>query len=220
MFRTIKSYNDFVQLQQDINLLAEWANKWQLKFNVSKCNWLHLGRQHGFGEYTIGDIAITSCNVVRDLGIQVDSLLKFHDHTSTITKKANRLLSIIHKVFQHFDKTTFINLYKTYIRPVLEYGNIIWGPLFNSDQQQVEKVQRRLMHDLRDYAYNNRLEELNLPSLNYWRRRGDMIMIYITTSMWNQQTCSLLIVFPQQGVIISNCTSHKQHPELGLLSLL
>ena len=54
MFRTIKSFNDFVQLQQDINSLAEWASKWQLKFNVSKCNWLHLGRQHGFGEYTIG----------------------------------------------------------------------------------------------------------------------------------------------------------------------
>ena len=35
MFRTIKSFNDFVQLQQDINSLAEWASKWQLKFNVS-----------------------------------------------------------------------------------------------------------------------------------------------------------------------------------------
>lgn len=64
---------------------------------------------------------------------------------------------------------------------MLEYGNAIWGPLFVSDQQQVEKVQRRatrLVHDLRDHAYNNRLEELNLPSLNYRRRRGDMIMIY------------------------------------------
>jgi len=48
-----------------LQLLAEWANKWQLKFNASKCNWLHLGRQHGFGEYTIGGIAITSCDVVR-----------------------------------------------------------------------------------------------------------------------------------------------------------
>jgi len=70
MFRTIKSFNDFTQFQQDINLLAEWASKWQLKFNVSKCNWLHLGRQHGFGEYTIGGTVIASCNVVRDLGIQ------------------------------------------------------------------------------------------------------------------------------------------------------
>jgi len=43
IFRIIKL---FTQLQQDRNLLAEWAGKWQLKFNVSKCNWLHLGQQH------------------------------------------------------------------------------------------------------------------------------------------------------------------------------
>ena len=123
MFWTIKSFNDFVQLQQDINSLAEWASKWQLKFNVSKCNWLHLGRQHGFGEYTIGGTVIASCNVVRDLGIQIDSHLKFHEHTTVVTKKAHRLLSIIHKVFHYFDKATFINLYKTYIWLVLDYGN-------------------------------------------------------------------------------------------------
>ena len=63
MFRTIKSFNDFAQLQQDINSLVEWASKWQLKFNVSKYNWLQLGRQHGFSEYTIGGTVIASCNV-------------------------------------------------------------------------------------------------------------------------------------------------------------
>ena len=148
---------------------------------VRKCNWLHLGRQHGFGEYTNRGTVIASCNVVRDLGIQIDSHLKFHEHTTVVTKKANRLLSIIHKVFHYFDKATFINLYKTYIRPVLEYGNIIWGPLFVLDQQQVEKVQKRatrLVHDLRDRTNNNHLAVLNLPSLKYQRHQGDMIMIY------------------------------------------
>jgi len=49
-------------LQEDINSLAEWASKWQLRFNVSKCNWLCLGQQHGFGEYTIGGNVIASCS--------------------------------------------------------------------------------------------------------------------------------------------------------------
>jgi len=86
-----------------------------------------------------------------------------------------------YQLFQHFDKTIFTNLYKTYIRPVLEYGNVVWGPQFVLEQHHVEKVQRRptrLVYDIRDHAYNNHLEELNLPSLNYRRCRGDMIMIY------------------------------------------
>ena len=112
------------------------------------------------------------------LGIQIDSHQKFHEHTTAVTKKANRLLS---KYFRFFDKATFINLYKTFIRPVLEYGSIIWGPLFVLDQQQVQKVQKRatrLVHDLRDRTYNNHLVEVNLPLLKYRRHRGDMIIIY------------------------------------------
>jgi len=103
------------------------------------------------------------------LRVQVDSHLKFHEHTSVVAKKVNRLLSIIHKVLQQFDKTTFINLYKAYFRPVLEYGK---GPLFVLDQQQVEEVQKRvtrLVYDLWDHAYDNRFAELNLPSLKYRR---------------------------------------------------
>ena len=41
MFRTIRTVDDFCQLQQDINLLFALSKKWQLKFNISKCNWLH-----------------------------------------------------------------------------------------------------------------------------------------------------------------------------------
>ena len=110
MFRTIRTVDDFCQLQQDINLLFAWSKKWQLKFNISKCNWLHLGK---LGEYVIDDTTITSCDVVRDLGIMIDNQLKFHDHATTVSKKANRLLAVIHKTFQNFDHTTFINLYKS-----------------------------------------------------------------------------------------------------------
>jgi len=60
-----------------------------------------------------------------DLGVQTDSQLNFHEHT-TVTKKADHLVAII--CFLAFEKKAFINLYKTYIWPVSEYGNVIWGP--------------------------------------------------------------------------------------------
>ena len=67
MFRTIVTVNDFLQLQQDINLLYE---KWQLKFNISKCYLLHLGKPHEFGKYTIDGTVIKACDVVnRDQSI-------------------------------------------------------------------------------------------------------------------------------------------------------
>lgn len=181
MFRTIKTIDDYLQLQHDIDILFAWSEKWQLKFNISKCNLLHLGHPHGLGDYTIDGTVITPCNVVRDLGILIDAHLKFHDHTTSVSKKANRILALIRRSFQYFDNKTFINLYKSFVRPILEYGNVIWGPHYILDQDQIEKVQRRatkLIHDLQNYTYNERLTALNLPSLKYRRTRGDMIMVY------------------------------------------
>ena len=93
-------------------MLAEWASKRQLNFNVGKCDWLHLRQQHGFSEYTNfnGGTVIASCNVARDQRIQIDSQLKFHEHRAAVTKKANQLLSIIHTVFHYFDKATYPKL--------------------------------------------------------------------------------------------------------------
>jgi len=59
MFRVIHNVKDFHQLQGDIYKLVVWTNKWQLKFNISKCYLLHLGKPHGYGEYNIQGIAIT-----------------------------------------------------------------------------------------------------------------------------------------------------------------
>ena len=113
--------------------------KWQLKFNFSKCYYLlHLGKPHEFDEYTIDGNVIKVCDLVKGL---VDKL-KFHNHTTVVTKKANRLVAIIRKMFQHFDKLTFINLQNLCIA-VQEYGNIIWRPRYIQDQQEIEKVQRR-----------------------------------------------------------------------------
>ena len=69
-----------------------------------------------------------------------------------------------------------LQLYKSMVRPILEYGNVIWGPHYTLDQHKLESVQRRatkLVTSLRDESYINRLTMLNLPSLLYKFRRGD-----------------------------------------------
>ena len=57
----------------------------------------------------------------------------------------------------------------------------MWGPRFKLDQQLHEKVQRRatkLVPLIYNYSYKERLHMLDLPSLYYRRRRGDMITTY------------------------------------------
>ena len=111
----------------------------------------------------------------------IDQDLKFHEHTSFATNKANRVLGLIKKSFSYLNSDMLVHLYKSMVRPILEYGNIIWGPHYLMDQKKVEKIQRRatkLITGLHDSNYATRLMELRLPSLNYRRQRGDMILLY------------------------------------------
>ena len=67
------------------------------------------------------------------------------------------------------------------VRPILEYGNVIWGPHYVLDQCKLEGVQRhvtKLVPSLRNESYIDRLTVLNLPSLLYRYRRGDLIFLF------------------------------------------
>ena len=67
------------------------------------------------------------------------------------------------------------------VRPILEYGNVIWEPHYVLDQRKLEGVQLRetkFVPSLRNESYIDRLTVLNLPSLSYRYRRGDLIFLF------------------------------------------
>ena len=170
-----------VSLQNDIDQLFNWSTKWQLPFNISKCKCLHIGKMNPKQNYTMNGNLLENVNVEKDLGVFMDYELKFHEQTSAAIKKANSILGVIKKTFANLNETTLTLLYKTMVRPHLEYCNVVWGPHYKLDQQAIEKVQRRatkLVHPIKHLPYTERLEKLVLPSLMYRRRRGDMITTF------------------------------------------
>ena len=117
----------------------------------------------------------------RDLGILIDSKLKFHIHTNTVVKKAYRVLGLICKSFECKDSDVMVQLYKTLVRPIIEYNNVLWGPFYVLDNQKTERVQRkatRIIPSISHLSYYDRLRHLNLPSLQHCQRRGDLIYLY------------------------------------------
>ena len=95
--------------------------------------------------------------------------------------KANSTLSLIVRTFDYIEKDSFILLFKALIRPHIEYGNAIWHPFLRKDIESVENVQKRatkLVPELKDLTYIERLKKLKLPSLAHRRRRGDMIQTF------------------------------------------
>ena len=101
---------------------------------------LHIGSNQHYRVYRLGSDCITSSSVEKDLGILVDNKLKFHEQCSAVVAKANRLLGVIRRSFDCTNAEMILRLYTSLIRPVIEYGSIIWGPFYIMDQQAIKKV--------------------------------------------------------------------------------
>lgn len=90
-------------------------------------------------------------------------------------------MGIIKRTFNHLDKKSLVMLYKSLVRPILEYGCSIWFPTLKGDINEIEKVQRRatkIIPDLSQKSYPERLKALNLPTLAYRRKRADMLQTF------------------------------------------
>ena len=171
-------------LQEDLLNLLKWSDIWQLKFNVSKCHVLHIGTNDKAPTYYMNSdntLELSGTDSEKDIGVTFSNNLKFDKHINNIISKANQMTGIIKRSFKFMDKDMFIKLYKSIVRPHLEYANVIWHPLYKRQLASLEKVQRRatkILPELKDMSYSERLIALNLPSVQYRQLRNDLLQTY------------------------------------------
>ena len=188
-------------IQEDLNKLAIWCDLMQMSYNISKCHALHLGTHNKKHKYTLPKMSDvkTTPNAVsytytfhtlstvkeeKDLGVIVDTDLKFRKHMAEKISKANTMIYLIKHTFKYLDAEMFKLLYKSLVRPHLEYASSVWSPTLKCDILDIEKVQRRatkLVSAISDLSYTERLQQLQLPTLHYRRLRTDLIFLYKLT---------------------------------------
>ena len=141
---------------------------------------MHFGKTNPQQCYILNGRTLEINSQEKDLGIIVDNELKFHVHTASAIKTANRMLGVIKKSYKSRDQLTISLLYKSWFDPTSNMVTI-WGPHYQADIVKIERVQRRAtkrISGLKDMCYEERLEALKLPSLKYRRRRANMIVMY------------------------------------------
>ena len=196
ILRQVTSADDAIALQDDLNSLERWSEKWLLNFNADKCHVLTLGKFENImhtHRYKINGDELDHVFEEKDLGVTIDSDLKFEDHMSLKIIKANAIMGLIRRSFSFLDCKLFKKLFITFVRPHLEYAQAVWAPHLIKHINMIENVQRRatkLVDGLNNVEYSDRLKRLNLPTLAYRRARGDMIEVYKHFHTYDKPTLS------------------------------
>lgn len=131
--------------------------------------------------YKINSHTIKPVEYHNDLGVIITKDLSWSRHISYTVSKANKIKYILFKSFCRLSEKMYLKLYKSYIRPILEYANLVWTPVLKQDTELIEKVQRRstkYIYKYRNLNYGTRLQKLHLSTLEKRRDRGDLIWTY------------------------------------------
>ena len=198
LFNYITNDMDVENLQKNLNRLTDWSTKWLLKLNIQKCKVISYSSKDlkTNSEYHIIGNNITypleKLDFITDLGVTFDRNLKFNIHINDKIKKAYSILGIIKRNFKLMTGNAFIQIYKSMVRSHLEYANSVWAPHRVMDIENLERVQKRatkMIYNLKKMSYEDRLKNLNLPTLKYRRLRGDMIETYkIITNKYDEDS--------------------------------
>jgi len=185
IYTSIESNVDNNRLQQNVDRLTQWAKTWQLTISIKKCQTMHISRKRDkilwTTTFNIESSPLPNCDIVRDLGVEVDSNLSFSQHISHIVSKALSRSYLLSRSFTSRDTSTLVKAFKIYVRPIVEYCSTVWSPHLAKDIDLLESVQRRFtkhLPGLRKTSYPERLKRTGLERLDVRRLRYDLIMTY------------------------------------------
>ena len=188
IYRGISTANDCQILQRAIDALHDWSVRWKLPLSREKTKFLHIGSRRHIYDYTIVDDMIVKTEEVRDLGFLVAKDLSFDAHCDHIVSIAIKMVHNLFRALSTKNVAVLLRAYKIYIRPLLEYGTVIYSPYKLKYVRKIESVQnsftRKLMNRVVGFSYdkiptsNERNINFSLDSLAMRRKRFDLLMCH------------------------------------------
>ena len=166
--RIVNDEDQGQRMQQDINHMVSWTQKMGVELNEDKVHLLHLGQNNPRRPYILGEEGppIEVVDQEKDLGVIVSSDMKQEKMVARQAQKAHLKLTQFNTTFT-YRGTTWLQLYKTYIKPSLLYASEAWRPTTVEGIEKLEAVQKRAMRmaggmGVRDYREACRGVGLNL----------------------------------------------------------
>ena len=140
LFRKTKEIGDKEHLQDDIDKLVKWSEKWQMLFNFGKCKCLHTGPGNTGMNYEMGGTILSKTVKEKDLGVTMNANMKVSEQCRIAASKGNQVLGMIRRNITYKEKSLIVPLYKTIVRPHLEYCIQAWNPHLRKDIDMLEKI--------------------------------------------------------------------------------
>ena len=111
VLRKIKSDADRQHLQDDLNKLIEWSEKWQMLFNFGKCKCPHTGHGNENAQYTMGGTVLNTTVKEKDLGLTISADMKVSEQCGIARLRGDQIeVFKILNGYENIDRNIFFTV--------------------------------------------------------------------------------------------------------------
>ena len=119
-------------MNHDLDLISQWAHTWRMSFNPDpqkQAVELTFSRKKIQIDHPVilfNNIPVKKVVEHKHLGIILDSKLSFSAHIKSAISKTRKGISLLKYLSNYLPRHTLNELYKLYVRPHLDYGDVIY----------------------------------------------------------------------------------------------
>jgi len=101
---------------------------------------MHVGRTNQKFSYVMNGQILDTVDSEKDLGVMISSDLKSSKECIHACSKASKMLGMIKRTISYKNPEIMVRLYKTLVKPHLEYCVSVWSPHYTNDKEFLERV--------------------------------------------------------------------------------
>ena len=119
-------------LNKDLELIEKWAFQWKMSFNpdvnkqAQEVLFSRKTEKINHPDLIFNNSVVQRTSQQKYLGLILDKKLNFNQHIKDKLSKANKGIGVLRKLFHYLPRSSLLLMYKSFIRPHLDYGDIIY----------------------------------------------------------------------------------------------
>ncbi len=173
------------QLNADINTVHQWSQNWLVTFNPSKTESMIFSRKQNKPHHPdlyMNNTVINTVTEHKHLGLTFSDDGKWKAHISSSLEKAWQRIGMLRSLKFTLTRSSIERLYITSIRPLLEYGNIVWDNCTNYLKNDLDAIQteaaRIVTGATKLCSIANLYRDLKWETLSLRRKNNKLVQLY------------------------------------------
>ena len=136
------------QINNDLHNIITWAHQWKMNFSPftskqgQEAIFSRKVKVTAYPQLVFNNNPVHETVTQKHLGMVLDFKLNFQERFENMLNKVNETIGLLRKLQNTLPRPSLLTIYKSFIRPHLDYGDIIYDQAYNASfQQKVESIQ-------------------------------------------------------------------------------